>query len=123
MRLPALRLPPRALASLSAIALGLLCAPAWGQAAQDLTLTAPDGTPVTIDRDDYGVPHITGENEPAVMFAQGFAVAQDRLFQMEIFWRSAEGRLAYDDMAPVVADLFLGGLEKVKAPLRAAALD
>ncbi|MBE7366067.1 TetR/AcrR family transcriptional regulator [Ramlibacter pallidus] len=38
-------------------------------------------------------------------------------------WMKPEGRLAYDDMAPVVSDLFLGGLEKVKAPLRTAALD
>ena len=38
-------------------------------------------------------------------------------------WMKPEGRLAYDDMAPVVTDLFLGGLEKVKAPLRATALD
>ena len=38
-------------------------------------------------------------------------------------WMKPEGRLAYDDMAPVVSDLFLGGLEKVKAPVPAAALD
>lgn len=38
-------------------------------------------------------------------------------------WMKPDGPLAYDDMAPVVADLFLGGLEKVKAPLQAAALD
>jgi len=35
-------------------------------------------------------------------------------------WMKPEGALAYEDMAPVVADLFLGGLEKVQAPLRAA---
>lgn len=38
-------------------------------------------------------------------------------------WMKPDGALAYEDMAPVVADLFLGGLEKVQAPLRAAALD
>jgi AcrR family transcriptional regulator len=38
-------------------------------------------------------------------------------------WMKPDGALAYEDMAPVVADLFLGGLEKVKVPLRAAALD
>lgn len=31
-------------------------------------------------------------------------------------WMKPEGELAYEEMAPVVADLFLGGLEKVKAP-------
>lgn len=38
-------------------------------------------------------------------------------------WMKPQGALAYEDMAPVVADLFLGGLEKVQAPLNAAALD
>jgi len=38
-------------------------------------------------------------------------------------WMKPQGALAYDDMAPVVADLFLGGLEKVQAPLKADALD
>jgi AcrR family transcriptional regulator len=38
-------------------------------------------------------------------------------------WMKPEGALAYEDMAPVVADLFLGGLEKVRAPLKTAALD
>ena len=69
-------------------------AAAHGQAATDLTLDAPDGTTVTIDRDDFGVPHITADTEAAVFFGQGFAVAQDRLFQMERFWRSGTGRLA-----------------------------
>jgi AcrR family transcriptional regulator len=36
-------------------------------------------------------------------------------------WMKPQGALAYDDMAPVVADLFLGGLEKVQAPLKAPA--
>lgn len=36
-------------------------------------------------------------------------------------WMKPQGALAYEDMAPVVADLFLGGLEKVQAPLRATA--
>ena len=38
-------------------------------------------------------------------------------------WMKPQGALSYEDMAPVVADLFLGGLEKVQAPLKAAALD
>ena len=33
-------------------------------------------------------------------------------------WMKPEGPLAYEEMAPVVADLFLGGLEKVQAPLK-----
>lgn len=38
-------------------------------------------------------------------------------------WMKPDGPLAYDAMAPVVSDLFLGGLEKVQAPLRADAID
>lgn len=38
-------------------------------------------------------------------------------------WMKPDGPLSYEDMAPVVADLFLGGLEKVQAPLKANALD
>lgn len=36
-------------------------------------------------------------------------------------WMKPQGALAYEDMAPVVADLFLGGLEAVQAPVKAAA--
>ena len=62
--------------------------------AADRTLTAPDGSTVSILRDEYGVPHIIGENEVGVFFGQGFAVAEDRLNQMEFHRRAAEGRMA-----------------------------
>lgn len=61
--------------------------------AQDVTLPAPDGTTVTIHRDSYGVPHVTGTTEAGVFFGQGFACAEDRLFQMETYRRAAEGKL------------------------------
>jgi AcrR family transcriptional regulator len=35
-------------------------------------------------------------------------------------WMKPQGTLAYEDMAPVVADLFLGGLQAVQAPLKEA---
>jgi len=38
-------------------------------------------------------------------------------------WMKPDGALAYEDMAPVVCDLFLGGLQSVQAPLRAATVD
>ncbi|MFQ5651251.1 MAG: penicillin acylase family protein [bacterium] len=59
-----------------------------------LTLDAPDGTTVTINRDAYGVPHIVGESEIGVFYGQGFAAAQDRLHQMERNRRAAEGKLS-----------------------------
>ena len=81
-------------ASLPLLVLLLLPGLAAAQAAQDLTLVAPDGQSVVIDRDAYGVPHIAAPTETALFFGQGFAVAQDRLFQMETFWRAATGRLS-----------------------------
>ncbi len=59
-----------------------------------LELIAPDASPVSIHRDDYGVPHIYGDTETGIFYAQGFAVAQDRLYQMEINRRAGLGRLA-----------------------------
>ncbi|RMD96991.1 MAG: hypothetical protein D6814_10370, partial [Calditrichaeota bacterium] len=61
---------------------------------QTRVLIAPDSTTVTIDRDNYGVPHIQGASAIGVFFAQGFAVAEDRLFQLELFRRAGQGRLA-----------------------------
>ncbi len=73
----------------------LVAAPAaLAQQAADTTLTAPGGGTVAIDRDEYGVPAITADTEAAVFYGQGFAAAQDRLFQMEAFWRAATGRTA-----------------------------
>jgi penicillin amidase len=57
-------------------------------------LKAPDGTIVQIFRDEYGIPHIKAENDPALFFGQGYAAAEDRLWQMEQYRRNAEGRLA-----------------------------
>ncbi len=66
----------------------------WNITAFGITLQVPDNTYVTIERDDYGVPHISGESIAGVMFGQGFATARDRLYQMEIFRRSGEGTLS-----------------------------
>ena len=49
---------------------------------------------VEIIRDTYGVPHIYARNEPDLFFALGFAMAQDRLWQMEFFRRLGHGRLS-----------------------------
>ncbi|MDQ0350408.1 penicillin amidase [Alkalibacillus filiformis] len=49
---------------------------------------------VTIIRDEQGVPHIEAETDEDLFFAQGFATAQDRLFQMEMSRRQASGELS-----------------------------
>ena len=50
--------------------------------------------PVEIVRDNANVPHIFGENDADVYFALGFAHAQDRMWQMTMLRRTAQGRLS-----------------------------
>ncbi len=52
------------------------------------------GAPVTIVRDVTGVPHIYAANASDGWFALGFVHAQDRLWQMDIQYRAAAGRLS-----------------------------
>ena len=49
---------------------------------------------VRVVRDTWGVPHIYAQSVDDLFFAQGFVMAQDRLWQMEMWRRAAEGRLA-----------------------------
>lgn len=50
--------------------------------------------PATIARDALGVPHIQAESIEDALFAQGYATAQDRLWQMDSLRRLAGGELA-----------------------------
>ncbi|MFY9562304.1 MAG: penicillin acylase family protein [Terriglobales bacterium] len=50
--------------------------------------------PVEALRDRWGVAHIYAQNQHDLFFAQGFVAAQDRLFQMELWKRAGQGRLA-----------------------------
>jgi penicillin amidase len=47
-----------------------------------------------IVRDTYGVPHIYAQTAHDLFFLQGYAIAQDRLFQLDLFRRSGRGRLS-----------------------------
>ena len=58
-----------------------------------IRLTGLDSA-VEVRRDRWGVPHIYARTAHDVFFAQGYVAAQDRLFQMEIWRRAGEGRLA-----------------------------
>ena len=49
---------------------------------------------VTIRRDERGIPHIEAMNEADLYFAQGYATASDRLWQMDLLRRTARGELA-----------------------------
>ena len=49
---------------------------------------------VQVLRDRWGVPHIYAQNLDDLYFAQGFVQAQDRLWQMELWRRIGQGRVA-----------------------------
>jgi penicillin amidase len=49
---------------------------------------------VTITFDQFGVPHLFAQNESDLMMAQGFVMASQRLFQMDLMARITAGRLS-----------------------------
>ena len=49
---------------------------------------------VEVIRDSWGVPHIYADDLDDLFLAQGFIQAQDRLWQMDMYRRAGEGRLA-----------------------------
>ena len=57
-------------------------------------ISAPVSSNATIERDARGVPHITAGSWEDAMFLQGFATAQDRMWQMDGLRRLAAGDLA-----------------------------
>ena len=93
-------------AALLAVAVGS-CAPTEAPPASldelaSSTLAVIDGElavaglngPVEVIRDEWGMPHVYAENDHDLFFAQGYVLAQDRLWQMEMWRRWHEGRLA-----------------------------
>lgn len=52
------------------------------------------GGPVTITRDERGVPHIIAASRDDALFGLGYVMACDRLFQLDLVRRAATGRLA-----------------------------
>jgi penicillin amidase len=61
----------------------------------DGTRTAPGlHAPVTVARDERGVPEIAGADRLDLAYATGFVHAQERFFQMDLLRRSAAGELA-----------------------------
>ncbi len=76
----------------------VLCIVSSAQAAETLT-AAPlvvKGLqqPVEILKDKFGISHIYAKTETDLFFAQGYNVARDRLFQLEMWRRQATGTMA-----------------------------
>ncbi|MEP6830291.1 MAG: penicillin acylase family protein [Rhizomicrobium sp.] len=79
---------------LALAALALLTVPAAAQpATQNLTLAGLH-QPVQIARDHFGIAHIYAKDEHDLFFAQGYNVASDQLFQLEIWRRQAAGTVS-----------------------------
>ncbi len=74
----------------------------WLYTAERAALPQMDGTlrvpalsaPVTVRRDALGTPHIDAATQDDLFAAQGYVTAQDRLWQMDMFRRHANGDLA-----------------------------
>src|SRR6267143_372145 len=49
---------------------------------------------ITVRRDERGIPYIEATNDEDLYFAQGYVTAGDRLWQMDLFRRTARGELA-----------------------------
>src|SRR4030043_2432090 len=49
---------------------------------------------VEIIKDKWGISHIYAQNQDGLFFAQGFNIATDRLFQLEMWRRQATGTMA-----------------------------
>ena len=73
----------------------LLLAPALLAAQPSETLILPGlHQPVEMLKDHWGISHIYAQNEDDLFFAQGYNVARDRLFQLELWRRQATGTVA-----------------------------
>jgi penicillin G amidase len=96
----ALRTVLRLVLSVLAIALVLFATAVWWLVYRPLPQL--DGTAklaglqgeVTVERDNWGVPHIRAGSLEDAVEAQGYVVAQDRLWQMDILRRASRGQLS-----------------------------
>ena len=82
----------------------------WAYSVARSALPQLDGTlkvhglsaPVTVIRDEHGVPTINAASLDDLFFAQGFVTAQDRLWQMDMMRRFAAG-----EISEILGDEFL----------------
>ena len=85
-----------ALAALAALGLGLayyLASQSLPDYNAKLSIAGPEQE-ITIVRDRYAVPHILATDDHDAFFGLGFVHAQDRLWQMTMLRRAAQGRLS-----------------------------
>ncbi|HEX8872916.1 MAG TPA: penicillin acylase family protein [Candidatus Acidoferrum sp.] len=59
---------------------------------------------VTVERDEWGVPHIRASTLEDAVEAQGYVIAQDRLWQMDLLRRASRGQLS-EILGPVTLEV------------------
>ena len=79
---------------LAAHAFAAPAAPALAQQGRSHAAVPARHGSVVIKRDGYGVPSIYAEDTYSLFYGYGYALAEDRLFQMESTKRSSQGRAA-----------------------------
>src|SRR5579864_6324680 len=93
------------------VVVGGIVAVLWLRAAAIAELPLMDGSlrlpglssPVIVRRDAHGVPHIDAATQDDLLVAQGYVTAQDRLWQMDLYRRNANGTLA-EIMGPALLE-------------------
>lgn len=65
-----------------------------GQASREVVSIPGLSQPVEIIKDIWGISHIYAQNQSDLFFGQGFNVARDRLFQLEMWRLQASGTMA-----------------------------
>lgn len=73
---------------------------------------------VTIIRDDYGVPHVFANKKEGLAYGCGYAMAQDRLWQADLYRRQAYGSLAEFGLASINQDFWTRSMAYSKEELR-----
>ena len=76
------------------------------------------GREILIIRDNFGVPHIFANTKERLAFGAGYAMAQDRLWQADVFRRTAFGSLAEFGLASIDADYATRSLAYSREELR-----
>ncbi|MFX1386246.1 MAG: penicillin acylase family protein [Promethearchaeota archaeon] len=73
---------------------------------------------VKIIRDDYGVPHIYAKTKEGLAYGAGYAMAQDRLWQADLYRRQGYGSLYEFGIGNIDNDFYIRSMAYSKEELR-----
>lgn len=61
---------------------------------RSFTLATNVSKPVRVERDKYGIPHITAESIEDAIYALGYVMCEDRMWQLDVLRRLSTGRMS-----------------------------